>query len=121
LLVLADLQASGCFKSPSTPSDVLLTCESDPKPPRVGKNELIITLTGSSGQRVAGARVQLEGDMSHAGMSPVFSETREVTAGVYRGTLELNMRGDWTILAHITLEGGQTLDREIKFQNVQAI
>ena len=120
MLVFANLQANGCSKSSSSANDVVLTCESDPKPPRVGKNDFIITLTGSGGQHIAGARVQIEGDMSHVGMSPIFGETREVAAGVYRGTLDLNMRGDWTVLVHVILMGGQTFDREIKFQNVQA-
>ena len=52
--------------------------------------------------------------MSHAGMSPVFGETKEVEPGKYRGTLEFTMAGDWIILVHITLPGGQRVQQQIE-------
>jgi YtkA-like len=77
-------------------------------------------LTGIDGTRLSGARISLEGDMSHPGMSPVFGEAKETAPGRYQGTLEINMRGDWTILFHITLASGQTFERQVKIQNIQA-
>jgi hypothetical protein len=58
--------------------------------------------------------------MSHPGMSPVFGEAKEIAAGRYEGTIELNMRGDWTVLLHITLVSGQKIDRQVKIPNIQA-
>jgi hypothetical protein len=53
-------------------------------------------------------------------MSPVFVEANETAPGRYQGTLEFNMRGDWTVIFHITLASGRTFDRQVKIQNVQA-
>jgi hypothetical protein len=53
-------------------------------------------------------------------MRPVFGDAREVSPGRYQGTLDLPMPGDWIVLFHITLANGQTIDREIKIQNLQA-
>ena len=66
------------------------------------------------------AHISLEGDMTHAGMSPVVSEAKEIAPGRYQGTLDLNMRGDWTVLFHIALPGGRTLDRQMILRNIQA-
>jgi hypothetical protein len=69
---------------------------------------------------LAGAHVSLEGDMSHAGMAPVFGETSELAPGRYQGTLDLNMRGDWIVLFRIKLASGETFDRQIELRNLQA-
>ena len=120
LVVLANLQCSGCSKSSSEANDISFACDGEPKPPRVGTNTFTVHLAGRNGEQISGARVSLEGDMSHAGMSPVFGEAKEIGAGEYRGTLDLNMRGDWVVLVHITLAGGRTLERQIKIGNLQA-
>ena len=86
----------------------------------MGTNTFRITLTSAAGQQLEGARVNLEGDMTHAGMSPVFSVAGETGPGQYQGKLKLNMRGDWIVLVHVTLKDGRTLDREWKFANIQA-
>jgi hypothetical protein len=98
----------------------VFTCDSDPKSPRVGLNTFTVTLTSASGERLASAHVSLEGDMSHAGMAPVFGEAREVAQGLYQGTIDLNMRGDWIVLFHIKLASGETFDRQIELRNIQA-
>jgi hypothetical protein len=121
LFLLVNSHLNGCAKSSDVSNEVNLAYESDPSPPRIGLNAFTVTLTGHNRERLAGARVSLEGDMSHAGMKPVVGETKEVGPGRYQGTLDLGMRGDWTVLFHITLANGQTFDREMKIQNLQAI
>src|SRR5580658_9208046 len=120
MLFVANLQANGCSKSSSAPNDSVFTWESDPKPPRVGPNTFTIKLAGSDGKMLAGAHISLEGDMSHAGMSPAFGEAKEVTPGQYQGKLGLNMRGDWIVSFHIVLTDGRTFDRQVKIQDLQA-
>jgi hypothetical protein len=120
LLVLTNSQTVSCSKSLDVPNNVAFTYESDPKPPRLGVNTFTVTLTSTGGERLGGAQVSLEGDMSHAGMSPVFGETRELAPGLYQGTLDLNMRGDWTVLFHIKLANGETFDRQVELRNIQA-
>jgi YtkA-like len=116
MLFVVNLQAGGCSKFPGTANDVDFTWESDPKSPRVGPNMFTIKLNGPHGEKLVGARVSLEGHMSHPGMSPAFAEAIEVAPGQYRGTLDLKMRGDWIVLFHITLTSGRTFDRQAKIQ-----
>lgn len=120
LLMLANIQAVGCAKTTNIPTDVDFRYESDPNHPRVGTNIFTVTLTSKAGERLAGAHVSLEGDMSHAGMSPVFGDARETGPGRYQGTLDLNMRGDWTVLFHIGLANGVAFDRQVEIRNIQA-
>jgi len=120
LLLHASSLASSCSKSSGTSNDIAFACEIDPTPSRVGKNTFTVTLTAVGGDRLAGAHISLEGNMSHPGMSPVFSETKEIGPGRYQGTLDLNMRGDWSVLFHVTLPSGRTFDRRVTIRNIQA-
>jgi hypothetical protein len=119
MLALAIFLAPGCAKSSSAANDVSFILVSDPKPPRAGRNTFTVTLTSQAGQPIAGAQVSLEGDMSHPGMSPAFADAGEIASGKYQAILDLNMLGDWTIIAHIQLRSGRTFDRETKFPNLQ--
>jgi len=76
-------------------------------------------LFDSASHPVAGAQVAVEADMSHAGMSPVFGDAREIEPGRYQAHLRFEMAGDWVILLHVTLPGGQKLERQIDVQGVQ--
>jgi hypothetical protein len=119
MLAFALFHAPGCAKPSRVADDVRFILVSDPQLPRVGRNTFTVTLTSQAGQPVPGARVSLEGDMSHPGMSPAFSDAREIADGKYQAILDLKMLGDWTIIAHIQLPSGRTFDRETKFPNLQ--
>lgn len=69
---------------------------------------------------VSGARVRLEGNMTHAGMSPVFAEAIEVEPGRYRATLEFTMGGDWVVLVHAVLPDGRKVERQFDVKGVRA-
>ncbi len=56
--------------------------------------------------------------MSHAGMSPVFVDTREVAPGEYRANMDLAMAGDWVVLVHLTLPDGSKLERQFEIKGV---
>ena len=90
-----------------------------PQPVRVGSSTLDLTLADSGRQPVTGASITLEGNMSHAGMSPVFANAKEMEPGRYQATIDLNMAGDWTILTHVTLAGGQKLERQWDVKDVR--
>ncbi len=57
--------------------------------------------------------------MSHAGMSPVFAEAKELQPGRYQSVMELSMAGDWNITVHVTLSDGRKLDHEIEIKGVE--
>ena len=105
-----------CRHQPAT--DVTIAHEISPQPPRVGHALITLRLTSASRKPVIGARVRLEGNMSHAGMSPAFADTLEVVPGEYRADMELSMAGDWTILVHLTLPDGVKLERQFEIKGV---
>ncbi|HEX7334351.1 MAG TPA: FixH family protein [Pyrinomonadaceae bacterium] len=118
LVLLILLLAFACQKT-AKPPDIGLQYEIAPQPPRVGAATIDLKLTDKNGAPVGGARVDLEGNMSHAGMAPVSVETKEIETGKYRGTLQLTMAGDWIVLVHITLADGQKLQRQIELSGVR--
>ena len=72
----------------------------------------------ASRKPLTGARIKLEGNMSHAGMSPVFVDALEVAPGEYRATIDLSMAGDWIILVHLTLLNGTKFERQFEIKGV---
>ena len=108
-----------CTKQSSAVSGVTINAEISPQPARVGSVTVTLNLA-DRGKPLAGARVNLEGDMSHAGMAPVFGDAKETAPGRYQGNLQLNMGGDWVIVTHITLANGQTLEHQIDLSGVQS-
>ncbi len=68
---------------------------------------------------MTGARIKLEGNMSHAGMAPVFADAKEIEPGRYQASMELSMAGDWYVSARVTLADGRRFDREIEIKGVR--
>lgn len=87
-------------------------------PARVGDVTITIRLKDNSDQPIAGARVMLEGNMSHAGMGPVFAKANEIGPGQYRTNMNLSMAGDWQILVHLTLPDGREMDQGFEIKEV---
>jgi hypothetical protein len=94
------------------PPDIAIEHEITPQPVRVGPATIKLKLTDPYGKAVTGARIKLEGNMSHAGMAPAFAEADEIEPGLYRAPLELSMGGDWIVLVHLTLSDGQKVERQ---------
>jgi YtkA-like len=111
---------SGCSKSSSSSRAVAMQCEISPQPARVGPTTVTLRLADGAARQITRARVVLEADMTHPGMSPVFGETKEVDPGRYQGRIDFTMAGDWVILLHITLADGQNLKRQVDVKGVQA-
>jgi YtkA-like len=118
LLLFVALLAFACHK-PAKPPDIAVQYEVAPQPPRVGTTTISLKLTDKNGAPVSGARVDLEGNMSHAGMSPASVDAKEIETGKYRGKLELMMAGDWIVLVHVTLPDGEKLERQIELSGVR--
>jgi len=118
-VVLAAYHASGCRKPVAAPV-VAIEREIDPWPARVGSSLVTLKLSDAGGSAVSGARVKLEGDMAHPGMKPEFGDTSEIGPGRYQGRLAFTMPGDWVMVVHVTLAGGQTLERQLDVKGVRA-
>jgi hypothetical protein len=80
---------------------------------------ITLRLTDTSGTAVTGARIKLEGNMSHAGMAPVFADAKEIQPGRYQANMELSMAGDWYVSVRVTLADGRQFDREIEIKGVR--
>jgi YtkA-like len=110
----------GCSKSSGPSPSISVDHEIRPQPTRVGPATVTLRLTDIARKPVTGARITIEGDMSHPGMNPVFGQAEELEAGRYQGRIGFAMAGDWVLLVHITLPDGRTLDRQVSVPAVRA-
>jgi hypothetical protein len=85
----------------------------------VGPATFSLKLSDSAAKPLTGARVTLEGNMTHAGMTPVYAGATEVEPGRYRASLEFTMGGDWVVLVHAALPDGQKLERQLDIKGVR--
>ena len=116
LLCLFVTGFAGCRSQPS--ADIRIAHEVVPQRPRVGQTTITLRVTDASGALVHGARIKLEGNMSHSGMAPVFADAAEFEPGRYRATMELTMAGDWIVLVHVTLPDNRKLDQQFDIKGV---
>jgi hypothetical protein len=115
LLILAACSRGGGASTEGFTVDVAIS----PQPPRVGPAAVTVTLAEAGGRPVEGAKVELEGDMTHAGMVPVLAEASETAAGRYESTLRLTMAGDWILTVRATLPDGRTIERQVDVPGVK--
>jgi len=120
VFVATCLLFAGCSKPASSAPPIVINYEIGPQPVRVGLVKVTLRLSDATAKPVTGAHIRLEGDMSHPGMSPVFGEAKEIEAGRYQGALQLNMAGDWVVLAHVILADGRKFEPQINVSGVQA-
>jgi hypothetical protein len=80
---------------------------------------ITLKLSDASAKPATGVRLRLEGNMSHAGMNPVFAEAKESEPGRYSSTMELSMAGDWYVVVHMTLPDGRKLERQFEIKGVR--
>jgi hypothetical protein len=93
----------------------------DPDPPHIGPVTINLTLRDAQGQPIIGAQVELEGNMSHAGMVPVLARAVEVSPGAYSAPLEFTMGGDWFILVRATLPDGRSMERKFDVPGIDIL
>ena len=115
------LLLAGCGRGSKDLPDVNVTLEIEPSPPQLGLASITVVLQDAGGLPIRGAQVELEGNMNHAGMVPVFAEASEVTPGRYRAGMEFTMGGDWFILVRADLPDGRSMERKVDVPGVDAI
>ena len=89
-----------------------------PSPAGQAGEFVTIRLSDATGQPVTDASVGLEGNMNHAGMAPVFTDSRLDSAdgssdGLYTIPFQFDMLGDWIVTVLITNADGATVRRDI--------
>ncbi|UCH26679.1 MAG: FixH family protein [Trueperaceae bacterium] len=81
--------------------------------PSLGLSPVIVYLNRDE-VAIRGATVEVRGDMTHAGMSPVIERATEVEPGIYRAEeFSFTMAGDWFITTDIELPEGDTLTESL--------
>ncbi|MGC8780659.1 MAG: FixH family protein [Anaerolineae bacterium] len=88
-----------------------MTMAAQPSPPAVGDGQLIVTLADPAGKPVADARLEVEGNMSHAGMKPSFGTVTAAADGRYTIAIQWTMAGDWYVDIRATLADGRVIAR----------
>ena len=100
-------------------SEIQVELAVSPNPPEVGLVTVDVALTNANNEPISGAEIELEGNMNHAGMVPVFSQATETEPGHYEAPLEFTMGGDWFILVKASLPDGRSLERKIDLPGVE--
>ena len=99
---------TGCAPSQQDGLGLTVDVGISPTPPLVGPTRLLISLSDSAGAPVEGAEVQVEGNMTHAGMAPVFATAQDEGEGKYViPGFRFTMAGDWILTVRVTLADGR--------------
>jgi hypothetical protein len=99
-----------------------ITLRTDPATPTSGPARLIIHLTTPEGAPLTGARVKVEGNMSHAGMQPVNGEAKEQGGSDYVvENFRFTMGGDWVLIVRATLTDGTEVQRTFPIAGVSGM
>lgn len=97
--------------------DVQVELHFDPAP-AVGETRCHVQLEGPDGATIDGAVIQVEGNMNHAGMVPVFADLSCEGEGAYAAPFEFTMGGDWFVVIRGELPDGRYLERIIDVPSV---
>jgi hypothetical protein len=95
--------------------NIQIELATEPNPPTIGEGILLITVQNADGGMVNIERVEVRGDMNHAGMQPVFSSADTPENGIYNLPFNWTMGGDWFLTVTATLEDGTTATRRFDF------
>ena len=116
-VLASGLQAAACRRAEQA-AGVRVEWRVSPAPPRVGSARVEIEVLDESGRRIPGARLRLEGHMTHPGMAPSVAGVREPSPGRYEADLSFSMAGDWVLLVSGELPDGRRLERQFELPGV---
>jgi len=113
------LVGAACHNAPDA-SDVSVTWTAEPTPPVAGVPVVAdLTLHDAAGLPVRGAKLHIEGHMSHPGMGPVLAVAEEGHDGVYQVRFLFTMAGDWVVLVKGLLPDGRRLNHRVDVTGVR--
>lgn len=116
LLILTLAVLTGCRQPATTPAaaGIAIQLTVAPDPPVTGEAALTIRVTEHN-QPIAGGKVTVRGDMSHAGMVPVLREGVILEQGEITVPFEWTMAGDWFVEVTVTLPDGRTAQKRFDY------
>ena len=101
--------ALACSVATDDTQGVQVSLEFEPAP-HVGVVQCTVTLADPRGAPIQCTEVELEGNMNHAGMVPVFSTASPEGEGTFVAPLEFTMGGDWLIFVRGKTEEGRAFE-----------
>lgn len=95
-------------RGPQRLGEVNLAINSEPDPPRLGLNRLLVSLAGADGKPVSDAKVELKYGQEVMGtltMAPM----QALGEGIYRSDVEFGAPGAWEVILTLRREGASDL------------
>jgi len=120
LLALSMAWPAAACRRPVATSDITFEWTLVPMPPVVGQTILRLRLLDRARRPVLGAKLRVEGHMTHPGMAPVLASASEREGGLYEAALHFTMPGDWILMVGGTLASGAAVDRRIDVAGVRS-
>ncbi|MBC7711691.1 MAG: hypothetical protein H7177_00025 [Rhizobacter sp.] len=77
--------------------------------------EFIFNLTDKKKNPIPNAKFEIEANMNHGGMVPIFPAARFIKDSTYQSSIKLTMLGEWMLFITITLPDGQIIKKEVRF------
>lgn len=117
MLIITLLALVGCRQQPaeSGSADLQIELLIEPDPPQVGEATITIIVLDAAGEPADVQTINVRGDMSHAGMTPVIRDVDEGDDGRYSVPFEWTMGGDWFVDVTVTLTSGETGQQRFDF------
>jgi len=120
VVVLATIGLPACREHRDGGQGIILHHQIAPSPPHQGPATVSFQLADTNANPVSHAHISVEGDMTHPGMAPVFSDAQEARPGAYEAPINFTMGGDWVLLFHVTLADGRKFERQVDVKGVQS-
>ena len=115
MLALLLLAVAACRQQQITSADIRLELHASDN--RVGETTLLASAIDRGGNAIANpGKLSIRGDMSHAGMIPVFAESDQSTDGVFSLPFTWTMAGGWIVEASLTLPNGDKAVETFSFE-----
>ena len=119
IALLAALLMMGCRGDAPPPSDFQFDLSVSSTPPATGPARLTPTITGADGAPVDGLSVDVEGTMTHAGMTPSLATAEARGEGRYVvEAFDFTMAGDWVVIVRARHPDGRSGERQYPLRAV---
>ncbi|MCY4526529.1 MAG: FixH family protein, partial [Anaerolineaceae bacterium] len=122
-LMLCLLLFAACRQesTPAAEADLTINLRILPTVSSVGEAEFLIDISDADGRAVSPERVDVRGDMDHAGMQPVLRDDVQGSNGKYRLPFEWTMAGDWTVTVKLTFADDSSLEETFEVSVNEAV
>lgn len=102
---------------------LVLRLATEPSPPRVGENALVVRVSDTAGRPVDGAQVDAVATMPAMGAMPAMESRGRMTpagAGSYRVRYGLSMAGDWDVHLRVAAPGRAPVEGDWRISTMHA-